>query len=191
MCLEVIIMDYDKKSFTIPSINNNTYYIDTNGIVTNELNKTMTFSTHHQGYKLFRRINKQTNQGVTLKVHKLVANAFIPNPDNKPQINHKDGNKANNHISNLEWCTQLENNRHAHQLHGNFTSHKGITHPMVKYSEEQIKFACELFELGYSASEVSYYTNISISQTESIRARKSWTHISKDYDWVKGNTYGR
>ena len=46
-------------------------------------------------------------------VHRLVAKTYIPNPDNKPQINHKDGNPLNNHISNLEWATAAENNKHA------------------------------------------------------------------------------
>lgn len=50
------------------------------------------------------------------KVHRLVAQAFIPNPENKPQINHIDGNKQNNSITNLEWVTDAENKEHYKQI---------------------------------------------------------------------------
>jgi len=51
----------------------------------------------------------------TCKVHRLVALAFVPNPNNYPEVNHKDGNKANNNINNLEWVTHQQNTQHAHK----------------------------------------------------------------------------
>lgn len=65
-------------------------------------------SSHYLCISLFRE-----NKRKRFSVHRLVAKAFIPNPDNKSQVNHIDGNKLNNHVSNLEWITHLENIHHA------------------------------------------------------------------------------
>lgn len=68
-------------------------------------------STKDDGYlsvKLFRN-----GKGCQKTVHRIVAEAFIPNPNNKPQVNHKDRNKGNNDVSNLEWVTREENKSHA------------------------------------------------------------------------------
>lgn len=65
------------------------------------------------------------------KVHRLVAVLFIPNPENKPQVNHKDGNKKNNRISNLEWATGAENMNHARD-NKLLNPPKGVDHGCVK-----------------------------------------------------------
>lgn len=62
------------------------------------------------GYGLYKLRHK--GQCKTFKGHRLVALMFIPNPKGKSDVNHKDGNKLNNCVSNLEWCTRLENNQH-------------------------------------------------------------------------------
>ena len=69
------------------------------------------------------------NKAYCRKVHRLVIEAFTPNPDNLPTINHIDGNKLNNHVSNLEWCTYQANMQHAVRT--------GLTHPHRWTDEER------------------------------------------------------
>lgn len=79
----------------------------------------------YKGRILRTNLNKQViypqvrlwkdNKGTWFYIHRLVAQAFIPNPNNLPEVNHIDGNKTNNHVSNLEWVTSSENSFHAVQ----------------------------------------------------------------------------
>lgn len=76
----------------------------------------------------YKRIGLSQNGKVKFyTIHKLVAETFIPNPENLPCVNHKDGNKENNNVNNLEWCTYQDNNRHARKT-GLNKGNKGISY---------------------------------------------------------------
>lgn len=77
-----------------------------------------------------------------IKIHRLVAEAFIPNPENKPQVNHINGIKTDNRVSNLDWVTVGENIRHAYNI-GLIKKKSGCAHPDAKFSAEQIRYIRE------------------------------------------------
>lgn len=68
------------------------------------------------GYVYVRLSEKQGDKLTHWVVHRLVATCFIPNPNNYPEVNHMDGDKENNCVSNLEWCTSYHNNKHARDM---------------------------------------------------------------------------
>ncbi len=102
------------------------YTINTNGDVYSisrenakgefRIGKHLSPDTSSHGYARVRLFKGNTPSRVS--VHRLVAEAFIPNPEGLPQVNHIDGNKLNNHIDNLEWCSASHNIRHSYDVLG-------------------------------------------------------------------------
>lgn len=93
------------------------YYVSNFGKVVNEKGHELCPYENHKGY-LKVGLCVHGERGITHKkrVHRLVAQAFIPNPDNLPEVNHKDLNKHNNRVDNLEWVTGEENRRHYNNI---------------------------------------------------------------------------
>lgn len=90
------------------------YSVSNFGRIRNDTTGRIRILTDRRGYKAFNA--KINGKYVKTNVHQLVAKAFVPNPENKPCINHKDGNKHNNYINNLEWVTHKENTIHYHSV---------------------------------------------------------------------------
>lgn len=109
------------------------------------------------------------------KVHRLVAETFIPNPDNKPQVNHKDGNKQNNHIDNLEWVTCSENHIHAYKI--GLENHKGINHPQHKLTKNDVLTIRDLYLNGMKQREIGKIYGIHQAHISNIVNIKTWKHL--------------
>lgn len=87
-------------------------------------NKILHQAIGSHGYPMVTLV--KNGKEVKRTVHSLVAEAFLPNPENKPQINHKWGIKTDNRVSELEWVTFSENSKHSYDILGNITWNKGI-----------------------------------------------------------------
>lgn len=109
-----------------------------------------------------------------LKIHRLVAMLFLPNPNNYPEVNHKDGNKLNNHWRNLQWCTKLENMQHSHSmgLHP-----KGEKAGRAKLKGLHVKVIREAIDNKFSNVSIAKYFKIDPSTICDIKRGKSWASL--------------
>ena len=128
--------------------------IDKNGY------KVVTFSVNGKKYSTF--------------VHRVLAIKFIPNPLNLPEVNHKDGNKLNNDLDNLEWCTCKYNTQHSFEM-GLNVGKKGVKHPMCKLTEKIVLKIRS--EKGMTLKEIGSKYGISEVQVHKIVKNKQWTHL--------------
>lgn len=130
----------------------------------------------------------------TLKVHRLVAEAYIPNPENKPQVNHKDGIKDNNNDWNLEWATQAENVDHAmknnlfvteaddaHRLRSvNTITKKGELNGFSKLTEKEVLEIRDLFKKKLcNKTQLGLKYGVATTTIKDIVSFKSWKYLCK------------
>jgi len=133
--------------------------------------KVLSCSPNSQGYKHFRAFVDGKKK--VLKAHRCVALEFIPNPENKPFVNHKDGNKSNNQISNLEWATASENQKHAYKT-GLKSQPKGCKHANSKLTKFDVNEIKRLLKEGVSQQAISEKFDIHQSGVSKIKRNKAY-----------------
>lgn len=152
------------------------YYVDTDGRV---------FRNWHGNFKELKgrdntygylRIGLwKNNKQKWMYIHRLVATAFLSNPENYPQVNHLNGIKTDNRLENLEWCSSSQNMQHA--VGTGLKNHKGSKNPLAKISEKQ---AIEIFrrlDNGESTYKIAKDYPITRQAVYSMKVGKSWTHL--------------
>jgi len=116
------------------------------------------------------------NNRFNTSAHRLVALSFIPNPENKPQVNHKNGIKDDNRAENLEWCTNSENQIHA--IKKNLIKHnKAENHPNSKLTNIQVLKARKLSRIGYSNRFLAITYGVSSTAMSNILNNKSYINL--------------
>lgn len=156
------------------------YMISSHGRVRSLVTKDESIMSPYKNKKGYLGVVLRDDNGEKVRrlVHRLVAEAFIPNPLGKGQVNHDDGVKSNNRVGNLEWATNQENRDHAIKtgLHKNPEPRHGPANSSAKLSEDQvleIRRLAETMETKHVASRFA----VDPSTIDKILKRETWTHV--------------
>jgi hypothetical protein len=127
------------------------------------------------GYPQVRLIGK------VVTVHRLIAQAFIPNPENKPEVNHINGIKSDNRLENLEWVTSKVNAQHAWDIGLNESNRKsiiGMANYQTHLTDDDVKFIYQYTRKFGSGVLLAKKFNVSASVISCIKRKKIWTHVT-------------
>lgn len=147
--------------------------------------KELEFLYDKDGYlKTAFRVN---GQRYYRRVHRIVAMAFIPNPENKPVVNHKNGIKDDNRVDNLEWATVSENTQHGFDVLGRIGQNGGMNKPCVSIDPLTMEIVKEYnsikeasVDIGRSVQAISHAINIKTKYSKRRKCKKLyWEFIDK------------
>ena len=153
------------------------------------IKRELSYTLNNRGY-LSVVVRRKTHM-----LHRLVAQAFIPNPENKPFVNHIDGDKTNNAVNNLEWCTAAENNLHAREtgLHKQARGHKinykssstkrkalANLKDKSKLSDEQVRYVRRVHkprDKDFSSTALAERFGTSVAAMSKIVSGQTYQHV--------------
>lgn len=132
-------------------------------------------------YTIPSRIGGRKGKCVCIKVHRAVAEAFTPNPTGKPFVNHLDGDKLNNSVNNLEWCTAKENAIHAVETGlANYDSISGESNQIAKLTEKDVMNILSLHvPKKYGKRRISRQLSLPTSAVSGVIEGRTWKHIKR------------
>jgi hypothetical protein len=146
------------------------YKVDKTGLVLSYYSnppKLLEIQTHRQGYK---QVGLYKNGKTKHKLlHRLVAEAHLPNPDNLPFINHIDFDKSHNYVSNLEWCNQKANVMH---------SVNNSKHGATKLSNKNVVLIWKMLKVGIPERIIAEFFKTTQPNIHAIKTGKTWGHIT-------------
>ncbi len=141
------------------------YKISEQGIVTNiKTGHELRGSINNCGYRRVQLSNRKR-----YFVHRLVAEEFIPNPETKPQVNHINGNKLDNRVENLEWCTASENQQHRFT---HLDTQRGEDRANAVWSDNTILLVRLMLHMDHSGRSIAKTLNMPQSTVQAIKHKR-------------------
>lgn len=170
----------EKETFVEMEIGERVYKIGNLGTILGANGNPLKQRLNRDGYLEVTLGNGEKNKRSTYRVHRLVAQCFVPNPNKEEflEVNHIDYNRANPRYDNLEWTSHRDNVRHSSKT-GSYSSSKlGEKNGRSVMTEELVRKCRELYDTGnYTIMELSKRFNICWSTMSYCVKRKSWKHI--------------
>ncbi len=153
---------------------NKEYEVSNFGMIRDKHTKELTILKESHGYRVFYYIDKEFAKQTRIKaVHRAVAEAFIPNPNNYQLINHLDGDPFNDIVSNLEWASNGMNSEHAYI--------QGL-HKKSRYTIRQIETVCDLLSrTKVPHVQISFMTGVDRKTISDILRKRRWREVSDKY----------
>lgn len=112
-------------------------------------------------------------------IHRLMAEMFLPNPKDKREVNHKDGNKLNNRIENLEWVTKLENMQHASR--NGLVAHGEMKTRQAKLTDQKVLEILRRIAVGEKQYRIAQSIGVSQAIVSEVKHGKKWKHVQSPF----------